>query len=131
KQLYPTAKMVIGPVIEDGFYYDIWYERAFTPEDLAAIEKRMGELIARDYDVVKKTTPREEVIGVFKQRGEDYKLRLIEDMPDEKAMGLYYHEEYVDMCRGPHVPNTRFLKAFALTRVSGAYWRGDSKNEQL
>ncbi|MFZ5661593.1 MAG: threonine--tRNA ligase [Pseudomonadota bacterium] len=131
KQLYPTAKMVIGPVIEDGFYYDIWYERPFTPDDLAAIEKRMAELIAKDYDVIKRMTPREEVIAVFKSRGEDYKLRLIEDMPDEKAMGLYHHEEYVDMCRGPHVPNTRFLKAFKLTRISGAYWRGDSKNEQL
>jgi threonyl-tRNA synthetase len=131
KQLYPTAKMVIGPVIDDGFYYDIWYERPFTPDDLAAIEKRMRELIDKDYDVVKKVTPRAEVIDVFKKRGEDYKLRLIEDMPDEKAMGLYYHEEYVDMCRGPHVPNTRFLKAFKLTRISGAYWRGDAKNEQL
>ena len=131
KQLYPTAKMVIGPVIDDGFYYDIWYERPFTPDDLAAIEKRMRELIDRDYDVVKKVTPRAEVIDVFKKRGEDYKLRLIDDMPDEKQMGLYYHEEYVDMCRGPHVPNTRFLKAFKLTRISGAYWRGDSKNEQL
>ena len=132
KQLYPTAKMVIGPVIEDGFYYDIWYERAFTPEDMAAIEKRMGELIAKDYDVVKRVTPRAEVIEVFKARGEDYKLRLIEDMgPEVTAMGLYHHEEYVDMCRGPHVPNTRFLKAFRLMRVSGAYWRGDSKNEQL
>jgi threonyl-tRNA synthetase len=131
KQLYPGAKMVIGPVIEDGFYYDIWFERPFTPEDLAAIEQRMRELIDKDYDVVKKMTPRAEVIDVFKARGEDYKLRLIEDMPDEKAMGLYYHEEYVDMCRGPHVPNTRFLKAFKLTRISGAYWRGDAKNEQL
>ena len=131
KQLYPTAKMVIGPVIDDGFYYDIGYERPFTPDDLAAIEKRMRELIDKDYDIVKKMTPRAEVIDVFKKRGEDYKLRLIEDMPDEKAMGLYYHEEYVDMCRGPHVPNTRFLKAFKLTRISGAYWRGDSKNEQL
>ena len=132
KQLYPDAKMVIGPVIEDGFYYDIWYERAFTPEDLAAIEKRMGELIAKDYDVIKRMTPRAEVIKVFQERGEDYKLRLIEDMgPEVTQMGLYHHEEYVDMCRGPHVPNTRFLKAFHLTRVSGAYWRGDSKNEQL
>jgi threonyl-tRNA synthetase len=131
KQLYPTAKMVIGPVIDDGFYYDIWYERPFTPDDLAAIEKRMRELIDKDYDVVKKVTPRAEVIDVFRKRGEDYKLRLIDDMPDEKQMGLYYHEEYVDMCRGPHVPNTRFLKAFKLTRISGAYWRGDSKNEQL
>src|SRR5688572_26771339 len=131
KQLYPTAKMVIGPVIEEGFYYDIWYERPFTPEDLAAIEQRMAELIDTEYDVVKKVTPRAEVIDVFKSRGEDYKLRLIEDMPDEQAMGLYYHQEYVDMCRGPHVPNTRFLKAFKLTKLAGAYWRGDAKNEQL
>mgnify|MGYP001255828667 FL=1 len=131
KQLYPSAKMVIGPVIDDGFYYDISFERPFTPEDMAAIEKRMAELIDTNYDVIKKVTPRDEVIKVFESRGEEYKLRLVEDMPDEKAMGLYYHEEYVDMCRGPHVPNTRFLKAFKLTRISGAYWRGDAKNEQL
>ena len=130
-QLYPTAKMVIGPVIDEGFYYDIAYERPFTPEDMAAIEKRMKELIAQDYDVIKKMTPRAEVIEVFKSRGEEYKLRLVDDMPDETAMGLYYHQEYVDMCRGPHVPNTRFLKAFKLTKLAGAYWRGDAKNEQL
>ncbi|ELQ15616.1 threonine--tRNA ligase [Xanthomonas translucens] len=132
KQLYPEVKMVIGPIIAEGFYYDIYSERPFTPEDMAAIEKRMQELIAQDYDVVKKVTPRAEVIALFRQRGEDYKLRLIEDMADDvTAMGLYYHQEYVDMCRGPHVPNTRFLKAFKLTRISGAYWRGDAKNEQL
>jgi threonyl-tRNA synthetase len=131
KQLYPDAKMVIGPVIEEGFYYDIWNERPFTPEDLAAIEQRMAELIDTEYDVIKRVTPRAEVIELFQSRGEDYKLRLVDDMPDEQAMGLYYHQEYVDMCRGPHVPNTRFLKAFKLTRISGAYWRGDSKNEQL
>ena len=131
KQLYPTAKMVIGPVIEEGFYYDISYERPFTPEDVAAIEARMKELIAQDYDVVKKMTPRAEVIKVFEQRGEVYKLRLVEDMPNETQMGLYYHQEYVDMCRGPHVPNTRFLKVFKLTKLAGAYWRGDAKNEQL
>lgn len=131
KQLYPTAKMVIGPVIDEGFYYDISYERPFTPEDVTAIEQRMRELIAQDYDVVKKVTPRAEVIEVFASRGEDYKLRLVEDMPDEQAMGLYYHQEYVDMCRGPHVPNTRFLKIFKLTKLAGAYWRGDAKNEQL
>ena len=131
KQLYPNAKMVIGPVIDEGFYYDIAIDRPFTPEDMAAIEKRMAELIDKDYDVIKKMTPRADVIELFKSRGEEYKLRLIDDMPDETAMGLYFHEEYVDMCRGPHVPNTRFLKAFKLTRISGAYWRGDSKNEQL
>ncbi len=131
KQLYPTARMVIGPVIEDGFYYDIAYERPFTPEDLAAIEARMKQLIAQDYDVLKKITPRAEVIETFKSRGEDYKLRLVEDMPDEQAMGMYHHQEYVDMCRGPHVPNTRFLKVFRLTKLAGAYWRGDAKNEQL
>ena len=131
KQLYPTAKMVIGPVIEEGFYYDISYERPFTPEDVAAIEARMKELIAQDYDVVKKMTPRAEVIKVFEQRGETYKLRLVEEMPNETQMGLYYHQEYVDMCRGPHVPNTRFLKVFKLTKLAGAYWRGDAKNEQL
>ncbi|QHJ00855.1 threonine--tRNA ligase [Xylophilus rhododendri] len=131
KQLYPTARMVIGPVIDEGFYYDIAYERPFTPEDMAAIEARMKQLIAQDYDVVKKMTPRAEVIEVFQSRGEDYKLRLVEDMPDEQAMGLYYHQEYVDMCRGPHVPNTRFLKVFKLTKLAGAYWRGDAKNEQL
>ncbi|WP_066569308.1 threonine--tRNA ligase [Snodgrassella sp. CFCC 13594] len=131
KQLYPSAQMVIGPVIEDGFYYDIQYERPFTPEDIAAIEKRMKELIAQNYDVVKKMTPRAEVIQIFQARHEDYKLRLIEDMPNETAMGLYFHQEYVDMCRGPHVPNTRFLKNFKLTKLSGAYWRGDANNEQL
>lgn len=131
KQLYPTAQMVIGPVIEEGFYYDIAYERPFTPEDVAAIEQRMKDLIAQDYDVIKKMTPRAEVIEVFRSRGEDYKLRLVDDMPDEKAMGLYYHQEYVDMCRGPHVPNTRFLKVFKLTKLAGAYWRGDARNEQL
>ena len=131
KQLYPTAKMVIGPVIEEGFYYDIAYERPFTTEDLAAIEERMRKLIATNYDVVKQVLPREKVIDIFKERGEDYKLRLVDDMPDEQQMGMYFHEEYVDMCRGPHVPNTRFLTHFKLTKISGAYWRGDAKNEQL
>ena len=131
KQLYPDAKMVIGPVIDEGFYYDIHSERPFTPDDMVATEQRMRELIAQDYDVVKKMTPRAEVIEEFARRGEEYKLRLIDDMSaDVTAMGLYFHQEYVDMCRGPHVPNTRFLKAFKLTRISGAYLRGDSKNEQ-
>ena len=131
KQLYPEVKMVIGPVIEEGFYYDIYSEHPFTPEDMEKIEARMTQLINQDYDVIKKLTPRDEVIKVFQDRGETYKLRLIEDMPNETQMGLYHHQEYVDMCRGPHVPNTRFLKAFKLTKMSGAYWRGDAKNEQL
>ncbi|OBX50382.1 threonine--tRNA ligase [Moraxella nonliquefaciens] len=131
KQLYPDVKMVIGPVIDDGFYYDIYSERPFTPEDMAKIEARMIQLINQDYDVIKKITPRDEVIKTFLERGETYKLRLVEDMPDETHMGLYHHQEYIDMCRGPHVPNTRFLKAFKLTKMSGAYWRGDAKNEQL
>jgi len=131
KQLYPEAKMVIGPVIEDGFYYDIASSKPFTPEDLTAIEQRMIELIKQEYDVIKKMTPRAEVRAIFSERGEEYKLRLISDMPHETEFGLYYHQEYIDMCRGPHVPNTRFLTAFKLTKVSGAYWRGDSKNEQL
>ncbi|MGB1191436.1 MAG: TGS domain-containing protein, partial [Pseudomonadales bacterium] len=131
KQLFPDARMVIGPVIDEGFYYDIATEKPFTPEDLDAIEARMKELIAQDYDVVKKMTPRDEVISEFTARGEEYKLRLIDDMPDETAMGLYYHQDYLDMCRGPHVPNTRFLKHFKLTKLAGAYWRGDSDNEML
>lgn len=131
KQLYPDAKMVIGPVIEDGFYYDIATEKPFTPDDVAAIEARMKELIAQDYDVIKVMTPRAETIKIFQDRGEDYKLRLIEDMPEVEAMGMYHHQEYVDMCRGPHVPNTRFLKNFKLTKLAGAYWRGDSNNEML
>ena len=131
KQLYPNAKMVIGPVIEEGFYYDIATEKPFTPEDVAAIEARMKELIAQDYDVIKIMTPRAETIKIFQDRGEEYKLRLIEDMPEVEAMGMYHHQEYVDMCRGPHVPNTRFLRNFKLTKLAGAYWRGDSNNEML
>ena len=131
KQLFPNAKMVIGPVIEDGFYYDIAAEKPFTPEDMKAIEERMKQLINQDYDVIKKMLPRAEVIEIFKQRGEDYKLRLVDDMPEVTEMGMYFHQEYVDMCRGPHVPNTRFLKNFKMTKMSGAYWRGDSNNEQL
>ncbi len=131
KQLYPTAQMVIGPVIENGFYYDIAYERPFNSEDLMAIEERMKQLIATHYDVVKQVLPRTKVIETFEARQERYKLQLIADMPEEEQMALYFHEEYIDMCRGPHVPNTRFLENMKLTKISGAYWRGDSKNEQL
>ena len=131
KQLYPTAQMVIGPVIDNGFYYDIAFERPFTADDLAAIEERMKQLIATHYDVIKQVTPRDTVIETFQKRQENYKLQLVADMPDEEQMALYVHEEYIDMCRGPHVPNTRFLEHMKLTKISGAYWRGDSKNEQL
>ncbi|UQI41452.1 threonine--tRNA ligase [Vreelandella venusta] len=131
KQLYPNAEMVIGPVIDDGFYYDIAYERPFTPEDMDAIETRMKALINQEYDVAKQRLPRDEALGIFRERGESYKQRLIEEMPDEQSLGLYFHQEYVDMCRGPHVPNTRFLKHFRLTKLSGAYWRGDARNAQL
>lgn len=131
KQLYPSAEMVIGPVIDDGFYYDIAYERPFTPEDMDSIETRMKALIAQDYDVVKRRMPRDKALRLFHERGESYKQRLIEELPDEESLGLYFHQEYVDMCRGPHVPNTRFLKHFRLTKLSGAYWRGDARNAQL
>lgn len=133
KQLYPEAKMAIGPVIDDGFYYDIEYERPFTPEDLEAIEKRMHALIGKDYDVVKKWATRQEAIETFQARNEPYKLEIIEkDIPEaQEKIGLYQHEEYTDMCRGPHVPNTRFLKHFTLTKLSGAYWRGNADNKML
>ena len=120
KQLFPEAKMVIVSVIEDGFYYDVFSYKPFTPEDMEAIEARMHQLIDQDYDVIKKMTPRAETIKTFTARGETYKLRLIDDMPNETEMGLYFHQEYVDMCRGPHVPNTRCLKPFQLTKLYGA-----------
>ena len=132
KQLYPTAEMAIGPVIDEGFYYDIAYERPFTPEDLAAIEKRISELVKTDYDVVKKMTPVADARQQFVDRGETYKVALIDDMDESvKEVGLYHHEEYMDMCRGPHVPNTRVLRHFKLMKLAGAYWRGDSNNEML
>ena len=131
KQLYPEAKMAIGPVIEDGFYYDIAYSRAFTEDDLRAIEKRMDELVRRDYDVVREVVDKEKAEQVFRRREEDYKVLLVRDIPDDEVIALYHHEEYTDMCRGPHVPNTRHLRAFKLTRLAGAYWRGDHNNEML
>ncbi|MCW8355256.1 threonine--tRNA ligase [Marinomonas pontica] len=132
KQLYPTAEMAIGPVIDEGFYYDIAYERPFTPDDLVAIEKRIAELVKKDYDVVKKMTPIAEARQQFVDRGETYKVALIDDMNESTTeVGLYHHEEYMDMCRGPHVPNTRVLRHFKLMKLAGAYWRGDSNNEML
>ncbi len=131
KQLYPEAKMAIGPVIEDGFYYDISYKNTFTPADLEKIEKRIKELINKDYDVDVEVVSPEKATQVFSERGETFKLDIIKNIPKDEIIKLYKHEEYIDMCRGPHVPNTRHLRAFKLMKVSGAYWRGDSNNEML
>ena len=133
KQLFPGIKMAIGPVIEHGFYYDVDYERQLTLDDLEALETRIQELVKTDYPVVKRWASREEAIAEFSERAEPYKLEIIEqDIPDDgHAIGLYHHQEYVDMCRGPHVHNTRFLRHFKLTNVTGAYWRGNVNNKQL
>ncbi|MCA8866682.1 MULTISPECIES: threonine--tRNA ligase [unclassified Halomonas] len=131
KQMYPEAKMAIGPVIEDGFYYDIEFGQSVTPEDLEAIEARMQSLIEREYDVVREYVDRDKAMLTFLHRDEPYKQEIVRDIPDDATIRLYHHEEYVDMCRGPHVPNTRHLKAFKLTKMAGAYWRGDAANTML
>jgi threonyl-tRNA synthetase len=131
KQLFPAAKMAIGPVIENGFYYDIDYERSFSPEDLEAIEKRISELVSEDYDVIRKVVSKQEAIDVFTARNEPYKVEIASEIPDGEIIALYQHQEYTDMCRGPHVPNTRHLRAFKLTKLAGAYWRGNSDNQML
>jgi threonyl-tRNA synthetase len=132
KQLFPNVKMAIGPTIENGFYYDIDIEQKLTDEDLAAIEARMIELAKTEYDVVKQKATWQEAYDVFTERGESYKLEILDrDIPKDATPGLYHHEEYVDMCRGPHVPNMRFCLNFKLMRTSGAYWRGDSNNKML
>ncbi|EHA16131.1 threonine--tRNA ligase [Halomonas sp. HAL1] len=131
KQMYPDAKMAIGPVIEDGFYYDIEFGQSVTPEDLEAIETRMQSLIEREYDVVREYVDRDKAMLTFLHRDEPYKQEIVRDIPDDATIRLYHHEEYTDMCRGPHVPNTRHLKAFKLTKLAGAYWRGDAANTML
>ena len=132
KQLWPEAKMVIGPVIENGFYYDIDSEHRFTPEDLEKLEARMKDLAATGYAVEKVWTPVADARKAFSDRHEDFKLRLIDDFDDSvKEVGLYHHQEYLDMCRGPHVPNMGHVKAFKLTKLSGSYWRGDASGEPL
>jgi threonyl-tRNA synthetase len=131
KQLYPEAQVTIGPVIEDGFYYDFAYERGFTPEDLDRIEKRMEEIAKRDFKVERKVMPREEAVEFFRDMGEEYKARIIEDIPKGEQISLYAQGDFIDLCRGPHVPSTGKLKAFKLMKVAGAYWRGDSRNEML
>ncbi len=132
KQLFPDVKMAIGPTIDNGFYYDIDLEQKLTDEDIARLEARMLELAKTEYDVVKKKATWQEAYEVFTARGETYKLEILDrDVPKDATPGLYHHEEYVDMCRGPHVPNMRFCLNFKLMRVSGAYWRGDSNNKML
>ncbi len=131
KQIYSDIKMAIGPVIEDGFYYDIFSEYRFTPEDLIKIENRINKLIKTNYDVEILQVSKQEAIKTFKERDETFKLRIIEEIPDEGLINLYKHEEYIDMCRGPHVPNTRHLRHFKLLKLSGSYWRGNSENESL
>ncbi len=131
KQLYPEAKMAIGPVIEDGFYYDIAYNQPFTPKDLEAIEARMKELVKLDYDVNVEIVSREEAHREFEKRCEPYKIEIVDEIPENEIIKLYRHQEYTDMCRGPHVPNTRHLRTFKLMKVSGAYWRGDSNKTML
>ncbi|MCZ6882310.1 MAG: threonine--tRNA ligase [Gammaproteobacteria bacterium] len=131
KQLFPAAQVTIGPVIEDGFFYDFAFERAFTPEDIEAIEKCMNELAQQDISVVRSEKSRDEAVQFFKQMGEDYKAEIISDIPAEEALSLYEQGDFIDLCRGTHVPSTGHLKAFKLTRLAGAYWRGDSNNEML
>lgn len=131
KQLFPEAQVTIGPVIDNGFYYDFSYRRAFTPEDLDAIEKRMAELAKKDEQVVRSVMPRDEAVAYFKAQGEHYKAEIIQSIPQDQAVSLYAEGGFTDLCRGPHVPSTGKLKVFKLMKVAGAYWRGDSKNEML
>ena len=131
KQLFPTAKMAIGPIIKNGFYYDVDLDNSLTQDDLQKIELRMKELASSEYLVKKEVVPKKVAEEVFKKRKESYKLEILKDIDDEETVGLYHHEEYVDMCRGPHVDSMRHVKAFKLSHVAGAYWRGDSKNKML
>ncbi len=131
KELYPDAQVTIGPVIENGFYYDFAYKRPFTPEDLAAIEKKMAELAKKDEKVTREVWRRDEAVKLFEGMGEKYKAEIIASIPEDQEIGLYREGSFVDLCRGPHVPSTGKLKVFKLMKVAGAYWRGDSNNEML
>jgi threonyl-tRNA synthetase len=131
KELFPDAQVTIGPVIEDGFYYDFSYKRPFTPEDLAAIEQRMAELAKKDEPVTRKLMPRDQAVKFFESLGEHYKAEIIASIPSNEDISLYSEGAFTDLCRGPHVPSTGKLKVFKLTKLAGAYWRGDSRNEML
>lgn len=131
KQLYPQAQVTIGPVIEDGFYYDFAFERPFTPEDLVQIEERMRELARADIALTRSELPRDEAIALFEGMGEQYKCEIIRDLPQDAVISLYRQGDFIDLCRGPHVPSTGKIKAFKLMKLAGAYWRGDAKNAML
>src|SRR5215470_6197482 len=131
KELFPDAQVTIGPVIEDGFYYDFSYKRPFTPEDLEAIEKKMAELAKKDEPVTRKLMARDDAVAYFKALGEHYKAEIIASIPANEDISLYSEGKFTDLCRGPHVPSTGKLKVFKLMKVAGAYWRGDSNNEML
>ena len=131
KELFPDAQVTIGPVVEDGFYYDFAYKRAFTPEDLEKIESRMVELAQADHQVTRSVMKRDDAIAYFRGLGEEYKAQIIESIPAQEELSLYTQGKFTDLCRGPHVPSTGKLKAFKLTKIAGAYWRGDSRNEML
>ncbi|MFL2815628.1 MAG: threonine--tRNA ligase [Alphaproteobacteria bacterium] len=131
KQLYPEAKMAIGPTIENGFYYDIDLEESLSESDLEKVELRMKELAQTNYDVVREVVTRKKALDTFKKRNEPYKIEIINEIPDGEVIALYHHNEYIDMCRGPHVTSVRHLKAFKLTKIAGAYWRGSSDNKML
>ena len=131
KQMYPQAKMAIGPTIENGFYYDIDLDISLNDKDLEAIEKKMKELASTDYSVIREVVNKDKALKAFKERNEEYKIQIINDIPDDEIIALYYHNEYTDMCRGPHVSSTRHLRSFKLMKIAGAYWRGDSKNKML
>jgi threonyl-tRNA synthetase len=131
KQIYPNAKMVIGPTIDNGFYYDIDSPDTISEKDLKSIEAVMKKLSKKNYKIIREVVTRQKAIDVFSSRNEDYKIKLIQDIPDDEIIALYYHEEYTDMCRGPHLVSTRYLNYFKLMKVSGSYWKGDSKNTQL
>ena len=131
QRLFPEAQVTIGPVIDDGFFYDFSYERPFTPEDLAAIEKTMGEIVKENLPIDRSVMSRDEAIAMFKEMGEKYKVEIIESIPGDEDLSFYRQGEFIDLCRGPHVPSTSKFKAFKLTSVAGAYWRGDAENEML
>ncbi len=131
KQMYPQAKMAIGPTIENGFYYDIDLDISLNDKDLEAIEKKMKDLALTDYSVIREVVNKDKALKAFKERNEDYKIKIIDDIPEDEIIALYYHNEYTDMCRGPHVSSTRHLRSFKLMKIAGAYWRGDSKNKML